>query len=109
MDHAERLALIAHGKDLFYFHGRGCFVHLRDGMAGDEDRYASPEEIKAGLGAEPDAKGFAAHVVWAISIYDPIHEAVLIESLDSEVRVLIVRADDAEEIDGLEFSATPTH
>ena len=78
-------------------------------MAADEDRYGSVEEIKTALAEEPDANELVAAAIWAMGTYDPLREAVVVESIDDVIRVLIVRADDAEEVGGIEFTATPTN
>ena len=67
------------------------------------------EEIKLALAEEPDAVELVAAAIWAVGSYDPINEAVVVESVGDVIRVLVVRADDAEEMGGIEFSATPTH
>lgn len=109
MTKAERLAAIEKARLFFYHHGRGCLLFLRDGMAADEDRYSSVEEIKEALAEEPDAVEIVAAAIYAVGRYDPITEAVVVESIGDVIRVLIVRADDAEDMGGVEFSATPTH
>jgi hypothetical protein len=106
---SERLEAIERARLAFYQAGRGCFLRLRDGMAEDEERYGSKDEIKAALANEPDAKALVAAVIWAVGTYDPIREAVVVESIRDEIRVLVVREDDAEDVGGIEFSATPTN
>jgi hypothetical protein len=108
MTKAERLECIEKGRSFFYRHGRGCLLFLRDGMASDEDRYSSVGEFKEALAEEPDAAELVAAAIWAVGSYDPINEAVVVESVGDVIRVLIVRADDAEDMGGVEFSATPT-
>ena len=109
MTKAERLEAIEKARLLFYRHGRGCILRLRDGMAADEERYSSVADIKVALAEEPDAVGLIAATIYAFGRYEPPHEAVVIESIGDVIRVLIVRTDDAEEMGGIEFSATPTH
>ncbi|MGA7991414.1 MAG: hypothetical protein WCC53_08290 [Thermoanaerobaculia bacterium] len=77
-------------------------------MAADVDRYSSVEEIKEALADEPDAVELVAAAVYAVGRYDPINEAVVVESIGDVIRVLIVCAEDAEDMGGIEFSATPT-
>jgi hypothetical protein len=109
MTRPERLDAIERARTSFYFHGRGCLLFLRDGMAADEERYSSVGEIKEALAEEPDAKALVAAAIWAVGSYDPIKQAVVVQSIDDVIRVLIVSADGAEDVGGIEFSATPTH
>ena len=109
MTRSERLDAIERARRFFYDHGRGCLLFLRDGMAADEDRYSSVDEIKEALAEESDAVELIAAAIYAVGRYDPIKEAVVVESIDDVIRVLIVREDDAEDMGGLEFSATPTN
>ena len=78
-------------------------------MAADEDRYSSVEEIKVALAEEPDAVELIAAAIYAVGRYDPITEAVVVESTGDAIRVLIVRADDVEDMGGIQFSATLTN
>ena len=50
-----------------------------------------------------------AAAIYAVGRYDPIKEAVVVESIGDVIRVLIVREDDAEDMGGIEFSATPAN
>lgn len=109
MTKPERLAAIEKARLFFYRHGRGCLLHLRDRVADDEDRYSTAEEIKVALEEESDAVEIVAAAIYAVGRYDPIHEAVVIQSNSDAIRVLVVRADEAEDMGGFEFSATPTH
>jgi hypothetical protein len=106
---AERLAAIEKARLFYYHHGRGCLLRLRDGMAADEERYSVVEEIREALAEEPDAVEIVAAAIYAVGRYDPISEAVVVESTGEAIRVLIVRADDAEDMGGVEFSATLTN
>ena len=108
MTREERLDTIERARTHFYYHGRGCLLFLRDGMAGDEDRYSSIDEIKEALAEELDVNALVAAAIWAVGTYDPITEAVVIQSIDDVIRVLVVRADDAEEMGGIRFSESPT-
>lgn len=109
MTKAERLEAIEEARFLFYRHGRGVLLRLRDGMTPDEERYSSVADIKAALAEEPDARALVAATIWAVGTYDPIHEAVVVDSIADEIRVLIFRADEIEDVGGIEFSAMPTH
>jgi len=105
---SERLDAITRARSFFYHHGRGCLLFLRDGMAADEDRYSSIDEIKEALAEEPDATALVAAAIWAVGTYDPITQAVVVQSIDEVIRVLVVSPDGAEDVGGVEFSATPT-
>lgn len=109
MTKPERLDAIEKARLFFHRHGRGCLLHLRDRLAEDEDRYSSVDDIKEALAEEPDAVEVVAAAIYAVGRYDPITEAVVVESVDDVIRVLIVRTDDAEDMGGIEFSATPIH
>lgn len=109
MTKAERLEAIEKARLLSYKHGRGVLLRLRDGMAADEERYSSVADIKEALAAEPDAVVLVAAAIYAVGRYEPVKEAVVVESIGDVIRVVIVRADDVEEMGGIEFSATPTH
>ena len=109
MTKAERLEAIEKARPFFYRHGRGCLLFLRDRVDDDEDRYSSVEDIKAALAEEPDAVGLIAATIYAVGRYEPPHEAVVIQSIDSVIRVVIVRAENAEDMGGVEFSNTPIH
>lgn len=108
MTRPDRLPAISSARAFFYSHGRGCLLFLRDGMAADEDRYSSIDEIKEALAEEPDAAALVAAAIWAVGSYDPITQAVVVQSIDDVIRVLIVSPDGAEDVGGIEFSATPT-
>lgn len=108
MTRPERLATIEEAQLFFYRHGRGCVLRLRDGMAADDERYSSVADIKAALAEEPDAVEVVAAAIYAVGRYDPIHEAVVVDSIADEIRVSIVRADEIEDMGGVEFSGTPT-
>lgn len=108
MTKPERLEAIEKARSFFYRHGRGCLLFLRDGMAADEDRYSSVDEIKEALAEEPDAVELVAAAIYAVGRYDPITEAVVVQSVDDVIRVLIVQPDDAEDMGGIQFTATPT-
>jgi hypothetical protein len=88
--------------------GGELFSTSRMELAPDEDRYSSAEEIKAALAEEPDAAVLVASAIWAIGTYNPITEAIVVESIGDVIRVLIVRQDDAEEVGGIQFSPTTT-
>jgi hypothetical protein len=109
MTKPERLAAIEKARLFYYHHGRGCLLFLRDGMAADEDRYSSVNEIKVALAEEPDAVEVVAAAIYAVGRYDPITEAVVVQSVDDVIRVLVVRPDDAEDMGGVEFAATPAN
>lgn len=109
MTKTDRLEAIEEARFLFYKHGRGVLLHLHDGMADDEERYSSVEDIKVALAEEPDAVELVAAAIYAVGRYEPVKEAVVVESIGDVIRVLIVRAEDAEEMGGIEFSATPIH
>lgn len=106
---AERHDAISRARAFFYHHGRGCLLFLRDGMAADEDRYSSIDEIKEALAEEPDAAALVAAAVWAVGTYDPLTQAVVVQSIDDVIRALIVSPENVEDVGGIEFSATPTH
>lgn len=108
MTESERLDAISRARAFFYSHGRGCLLFLRDGMAADEDRYSSIDEIREALVEEPDAAALVAAAIWAVGSYDPLTQAVVVQSSDDVIRALIVSADGAEDVGGIEFSATPT-
>ena len=109
MTRSERLEAIERARLWFHQHGRGCLLYLRDGMAADEDRYSSVDEIKEALAEEPDAVEVVAAATYAVGRYDPIEEAVVVESIGDVIRVLIVREDDAEDMGGVEFPAKLTN
>ena len=109
MTRSERLDAINRARAFFYRHGRGCLLFLRDGMAADEDRYSSIDEIKEALAEESDAATLVAAAIWAVGTYDPLTQAVVVQSIDDVIRVLIVSPDGAEDVGGVEFSPTPTH
>lgn len=108
MNRAERLDAISRARAFFYSYGRGCLLFLRDGMAADEDRYSSIDEISESLAEEPDAAALVAAAVWAVGTYEPLTQAVVVQSIDDVIRVLIVSPESAEDVGGIEFSATPT-
>jgi hypothetical protein len=108
VNRSECVAAIDRARAFFYHHGRGCLLFLRDGMAADEDRYGSIDEIKEALAEEPDAAALVGAATWAVGSYDPTTQAVVVQSIDDVIRVLVVSADDAEDVGGIEFSATPT-
>lgn len=109
MTKTDRLEAIEKARTFFYRHRRGCILRLRDGMAADEERYSSVEEIKVALAEEPDAVELVAATIYAVGRYDPIHEAVVIQSNSDAICVLIIRADEAEDMGGVEFTTTPIH
>jgi hypothetical protein len=107
MTKTERLEAIEKARTFSYRHGRGCLLHLRDGIATDEDRYSSVEEIREALAEEPDAVEVVAAAIYAVGRYEPASEAVVVESVGDVIRVVIVRTDESEEMGRIEFLATP--
>jgi hypothetical protein len=80
----------------------------------NDERFAERPEanldvLDVGLMAVALREVLVAAAYWATGTYDPITEAVVLESIDDVIRVLVVREDDAEEVGGIEFTATPTH
>ena len=83
--------------------GAGANPQVGQGAAAE-----SRDEIKEALAEEPDAAALVAAAIWAVGTYDPITQAVIVQSIDDVIRVLVVSPEGAEDVGGIEFSATPT-
>jgi hypothetical protein len=100
----QRLEAIAQGRTRFFEEGPGLLSLQSDGELVRTEQFITLEALRRSEGVRPEtAAEQVAAAIWAAGTYDPVREAVALESGRERIRVLVIRVEGTEEVEGLDF------
>lgn len=96
----SRDAILRSAREGFGLAGRGVLL-IHDNP--DDERYSTIDELRVVLAEAPELAGIIEIACAAVASYDPEQEAVVLESRDDAVSVVLVRIADVVTLGSLVF------